>query len=78
MGGDHGPSVVIPGAALMLERRPDARFVIFGDEKQVLPLLDQHPKLKAVTTFHHTEVSVKMDDGSIRSRARLSVVFSPS
>lgn len=62
MGGDHGPSVVIPGAALMLERRPDCRFVVFGDEKQVLPLIDQHPKLKAVTTFHHTEVSVKMDD----------------
>ncbi len=62
MGGDHGPSVVIPGAALMLERRTDARFVIFGDEKQVLPLIDKHPKLKAVTTFHHTEVSVKMDD----------------
>uniref|UniRef100_A0A9E7ZN34 Phosphate acyltransferase n=1 Tax=Bosea sp. NBC_00436 TaxID=2969620 RepID=A0A9E7ZN34_9HYPH len=62
MGGDHGPSVVIPGAALMLERRPDARFVIFGDDKQVLPLIDQHPKLKAVTTFHHTEISVKMDD----------------
>jgi len=62
MGGDHGPSVVIPGAAMMLERRPDARFVIFGDEKQVLPLIDQHPRLKAVTTFHHTEVSVKMDD----------------
>ena len=62
MGGDHGPSVAIPGAALMLERRPDARFVIFGDEKEVLPLVEQHPKLKAVTTFHHTEVSVKMDD----------------
>jgi glycerol-3-phosphate acyltransferase PlsX len=62
MGGDHGPSVVIPGAAMMLERRPDCRFVIFGDEKQVLPLIDQHPRLKAVTTFHHTEVSVKMDD----------------
>jgi glycerol-3-phosphate acyltransferase PlsX len=62
MGGDHGPSVVIPGAALTLERRPDARFVIFGDAAQVMPLLDAHPKLKAVTTFHHTDVSVKMDD----------------
>lgn len=62
MGGDHGPSVVIPGAAIALERRPDTRFVIYGDEKLVLPLLDQHPKLKAVTTFHHTDVSVKMDD----------------
>jgi phosphate acyltransferase len=62
MGGDHGPSVVIPGAAIALERRPHSRFVIYGDEKLVLPLLDQHPKLKAVTTFHHTDVSVKMDD----------------
>ncbi|MCU0885381.1 MAG: phosphate acyltransferase PlsX [Beijerinckiaceae bacterium] len=62
MGGDHGPSIVIPGAAIALERRPDSRFVIFGDEKLVLPLLDLHPKLKAVTTFHHTDISVKMDD----------------
>jgi glycerol-3-phosphate acyltransferase PlsX len=62
MGGDHGPSIVIPGAAIALERRPDSRFVIFGDEKLVLPLLDHHPKLKAVTTFHHTDISVKMDD----------------
>ena len=58
MGGDHGPATVVPGAALTLERRPDARFVMFGDEAQVMPLLDQQPKLKTVTTFHHTEVSV--------------------
>jgi glycerol-3-phosphate acyltransferase PlsX len=34
MGGDHGPSVVIPGAAIALERRPDTRFVIYGFQKQ--------------------------------------------
>ena len=62
MGGDHGPSVVIPGAALTLERRPDARFVIFGDEAQIVPLLAQHPALKAASTVHHTDVAVKMDD----------------
>lgn len=62
MGGDHGPSIVIPGAAIALERRPDTRFVIFGDEALVLPLLEQHPKLKGVTSFHHTTVAVKMDD----------------
>ncbi|MCX7325690.1 MAG: phosphate acyltransferase PlsX [Hyphomicrobiales bacterium] len=62
MGGDHGPKVVVPGAAIALERRPDSRFVMFGDEALVVPLLDQHPKLKAVTTFHHTDVAVKMDD----------------
>ncbi len=62
MGGDHGPSIVVPGAAIALERRPDTRFVIYGDEKLVVPLIDQHPRLKEVTTFHHTDVSVKMDD----------------
>jgi phosphate acyltransferase len=62
MGGDHGPSVVIPGAAIALDRRPDTRFFMFGDEKIVLPLLEQHPRLKAVTTFQHTDVAVKMDD----------------
>lgn len=62
MGGDYGPSVVIPGAAIALERRPDTRFVIYGDEKLVLPLLEQNARLKAATTFHHTDVAVKMDD----------------
>jgi phosphate acyltransferase len=62
MGGDHGPSVTIPGAALALEKRPDARFVMYGDSAIIEPLLAQHPKLQAVTTLHHTDVSVKMDD----------------
>ena len=62
MGGDHGPAVVIPGAEISLHRHPDSTFVIFGNQDQCLPVLDQHPKLKAVTTFHHTEVAVRMDD----------------
>jgi glycerol-3-phosphate acyltransferase PlsX len=62
MGGDHGPSVVVPGAAIALERRPDARFVMFGNEAEVRPLLDKHPRLAGVTTLHHTDVSVRMDD----------------
>jgi glycerol-3-phosphate acyltransferase PlsX len=62
MGGDHGPSTVIPGAALSLERHPDSEFVVFGNEALCAPLLDAHPKLKQVTTFHHTEVAIRMDD----------------
>jgi glycerol-3-phosphate acyltransferase PlsX len=62
MGGDHGPAVVIPGAAISLDRYPRSEFVIHGHEAQCLPLLDRHPKLKAVTTFHHTDVAVRMDD----------------
>jgi len=62
MGGDHGPSVVVPGAALALERHPDLRFLIFGDEKLVGPLLDAHPKLKPVAEVRHTDVAVGMDE----------------
>jgi glycerol-3-phosphate acyltransferase PlsX len=62
MGGDHGPSVVVPGAALALKRRPDTRFVMFGREPEIAPLLASYPDLKAATTLHHTDVTVKMDD----------------
>ncbi|MGJ3262212.1 MAG: phosphate acyltransferase PlsX [Salinarimonas sp.] len=62
MGGDHGPSVVVPGAALALERHPGMRFVMYGDEGVVAPILAAHPKLKEATELRHAAVSVKMDD----------------
>lgn len=62
MGGDHGPSVVVPGAAIALERRPDIRFLIHGDEKVLAPLLAAHPALKAASEIRHTDVFVRMDD----------------
>jgi glycerol-3-phosphate acyltransferase PlsX len=62
MGGDHGPSVVIPGAALSLERHPDAEFVLFGDEQVVGPLLAAHPKLQARSRLVHTTVAISMSD----------------
>lgn len=62
MGGDHGASVVVPGAALALERHPEIRFLMFGQESVIAPLLDQHPRLKSVTEVRHTDVTVAMDD----------------
>ncbi|WP_280137836.1 phosphate acyltransferase PlsX [Aureimonas sp. AU12] len=62
MGGDHGPQVILPGALIALERHPDVRFLLFGQEAAVLPVLDQMPKLKARSTFRHCEVSIRMDD----------------
>jgi glycerol-3-phosphate acyltransferase PlsX len=40
MGGDHGPEVIVPGAARALRRRPDMKFLFFGDSARILPLLD--------------------------------------
>jgi glycerol-3-phosphate acyltransferase PlsX len=62
MGGDVGPTVVIPGAAIALERRPDLTFLLYGDEAQIRPLLAAHPRLAAAATLIHTDVVVRMED----------------
>jgi phosphate acyltransferase len=62
MGGDHGPSVTVPGAAVTLSRHPDSEFVMFGDEAAIRPLLDRQPKLKAAAKVVHTSVAIRMDD----------------
>jgi glycerol-3-phosphate acyltransferase PlsX len=61
MGGDHGASVVIPGAGLALERRPDIRFVMVGDRAVLEPLLAAQPALKEASEVRHTAVAVRMD-----------------
>jgi glycerol-3-phosphate acyltransferase PlsX len=61
MGGDHGPSVVVPGAEVSLSRHPDVEFVLFGDQAAIGPLLDAYPSLKGAARIVHTEVAVKMD-----------------
>ncbi len=62
MGGDVGASVVIPGAAISLDRHPDTEFLMFGDSALIGKQLDAHPALKAVSRVFHTDVSVSMND----------------
>ena len=63
MGGDAGPAMVIGGAAIAIERRPDLRFVIFGEERAVRPGARRRIRACATTpTFHHCDVTVQMDD----------------
>ncbi len=61
MGGDHGPSVVVPGAAIALVRHPDTRFLIVGDAARIEPELEQHRALAEKSEILHTDVAVAMD-----------------
>jgi glycerol-3-phosphate acyltransferase PlsX len=61
MGGDHGASVIVPGADVSLGRHPDMEFVLFGDRAVVEPLIDSRPRLKAASRLVHTDIAVKMD-----------------
>jgi len=61
MGGDAGPDIVIPGAALAAVRHPELRFLLVGDRSRIAPLLERHPKLKERSELLHTDVFVTMD-----------------
>ena len=61
MGGDLGPEMVIPGAALSAVRHPEVRFLLVGDRARIEPLLERHPALKSRSDILHTGVFVTMD-----------------
>ena len=61
MGGDHGPSVVLAGAAISLVRHPDTRFLLVGDAARIDAELKHHPALAAKSEVLHTDVAVAMD-----------------
>ena len=62
MGGDHGPSVVIPAAAMALVRHQAMRFILVGDEAQIRPVLENHPELAEKSELVHTDVAVTMEE----------------
>jgi glycerol-3-phosphate acyltransferase PlsX len=52
MGGDHAPEAVVHGLALAVERHPDARFRVVGDEARLAPLIARK-RLQASCTIRH-------------------------
>ncbi len=54
MGGDQAPDMVVEGAALARERSPNLRFLIFGDEAKLTPLLARHSDLAGASAIRHT------------------------
>jgi glycerol-3-phosphate acyltransferase PlsX len=62
MGGDHGPEVVIAGAAISLVRHPALEFVLCGSEARIQALLSAHGDLAARSRIVATEVAVSMSD----------------
>jgi len=61
MGGDNGPDVTVPGIALTAVRHPDARFILFGDEARIAPIVQTHGELTGKVEIVHTDVAVAMD-----------------
>ena len=62
MGGDQGPEIVVPGAAIARERRPDIRYLLYGREGEVAALIDRYAEVRDFSVLHHTDVAVRMED----------------
>ncbi len=78
MGGDHGAAVVVAGAAKALEQHSSIRFLFFGDETIVGPLVAAHPALEKVSVVRHASVAIKMDEKpsqALRAGRRVSSMW---
>jgi glycerol-3-phosphate acyltransferase PlsX len=62
MGGDHGPSVVVPACAKALADLPGARLLLHGDEAQIRPCMTRHADLLARSEVRHTDRVIAMDE----------------
>jgi len=61
MGGDKAPEIVVAGAALARERFPKVKFLFYGDEAQVKPLLDRQKLLHACSELRHAPEVISAD-----------------
>jgi glycerol-3-phosphate acyltransferase PlsX len=61
MGGDGAPAIVLKGAEIALQRHPGVRFLLFGAEEEVRPLLTKLPGLRQAATLFHTSEIVAAD-----------------
>ena len=62
MGGDFGPEVVVPGAAISLTRQPQMQFILFGDEAKIRPVLRRHAGMAAKSRVVHTDFAIASDE----------------
>ena len=61
MGGDGAPAIVLKGAEIALQRHPGVRYLLFGVEEEIRPLLTRLPALRQAATLFHTSEIVAAD-----------------
>src|SRR3977135_994401 len=62
MGGDSGPASILAGAALARRRHPKSRFLLYGDEAVLKPLLARHRALAKAAEIRHAPAVVRMSE----------------
>jgi len=61
MGGDAAPGMVIAGLEIAAMRQPLAKFVIFGDEARIAPLIAKTKRVKVQSVIRHAADTIAGD-----------------
>lgn len=61
MGGDDAPDMVVHGAHRTARRLPQCRFLFFGQEPRISPLLERLPFLAERSEIRHTDEVIRSD-----------------
>ncbi len=63
MGGDYGPSVIVPAAIVALGKRPELSIILVGDEAVLQEQLKKHPHdCSQRLSLRHASQKVEMDE----------------
>ncbi|MCC7266568.1 MAG: phosphate acyltransferase PlsX [Caulobacteraceae bacterium] len=70
MGGDHGPSILVPGVARAAETTPDLRFLLHGDQTELEAAAAKCKPLQGRCEIRHTERVIGMDEKAAQAMRR--------
>jgi glycerol-3-phosphate acyltransferase PlsX len=62
MGGDKAPGAIVKGIDIARRRYPDVRFLLFGDERRIAPIVKRFSKLGEICEVRHTGDAVGSED----------------
>ncbi len=62
MGGDHAPRIVVQGLNRVLKRDRRVRFLLFGREPELTPMVRRYRRVRDATEIRHTDAVVAGDD----------------
>jgi glycerol-3-phosphate acyltransferase PlsX len=61
MGGDKAPDMIVEGLDIVARRNEGVRFLLFGDERRIRPLIEKFPAAQAVCELRHTPEAVSSE-----------------
>jgi len=67
MGGDNAPHMVVEGVHLALKKKPGVRFLLFGDEEQLKPLVARFPDVESASEIRHTSGVVTNEEKAAKA-----------